>query len=166
MTQPIFADQPLARVEKRGEGLMAFVEPAWFRYFVDVGDVDLAQDVSGILPTANGGTGTSNPTPTLVPITALINGWVNFNTATWSRAGYYVDFMGFVHLQGNIKNGTIGLACFMLPVELRPARRKGFAVMGETPPCRVDVFEDGSIIPQLGTNGFQSLEGITFLPGS
>jgi hypothetical protein len=167
MTQPISADQPLStRIERVGEGVRVYVDSAWFRYFVDVGEVDLTEDVIGILPVANGGTGVATMTPTVTLITAFLNGWVNFNTATWSPAGYYVDLFGFVHLQGNIKNGTIGLEAFVLPPALWPAKRKGFAVMGATPPCRVDVQEDGSVIPQLGTNGFQSLEGITFLPGS
>ncbi len=50
-------DQPLGAVR---EGRV-YVDPAWFRYLVDVGAiVDLSTEVTGVLPPANGGTGLSS----------------------------------------------------------------------------------------------------------
>jgi hypothetical protein len=44
VTQPISSDQPIStRIERVGDMWRAYVDPAWFRYFVDVGDVDLTQ---------------------------------------------------------------------------------------------------------------------------
>jgi hypothetical protein len=46
---------------------------------------------------------------------------------------------------------------------LRPSKRS-FAVMGRTAPCRVDITPRARSSRSVGSNVFQSLEGITFCP--
>jgi len=55
---------------------------------------------------------------------ALLNSWVNYNTATHQPAGYYRDPLGIVRMRGAMKNGTItsGTVLFTLPAGYRPSK--------------------------------------------
>ena len=50
----------------------------------------------------------------------LLNGWTNYDATTWDPVGYMKDSLGFVHLRGFVKGGTIstGTIVFKLPVGL------------------------------------------------
>jgi hypothetical protein len=52
---------------------------------------------------------------------AFENAWVNFGTA-WSRAGFYKDLHGVVHLTGTITGGASASTAFTLPDGYRPSR--------------------------------------------
>lgn len=157
MTQPISVDQPLGEVRDR----KVFVDPAWFRYFVDVGEVDLTADVSGVLPVANGGTGVATLTPTPIPITAFLNGWVNFG-APWAAIAYYKDVMNVVHLRGMMMAGAIASSAFVLPAGYRPLFDEYFAVASNGAFGSVFVTPAGDVTPQVGSNVWVSLSGISF----
>lgn len=83
----------------------------------------------------------------------LTNAWVNFG------GGYqtvrYTKVAGIVHVQGAIKNGTIGAAAFTLPAGFRPAATLVFAsVDGLNGIGRVDITSAGAVTPAIGNNAF------------
>lgn len=82
---------------------------------------------------------------------SFTNSWVNFHAA-YSPAEYIKDSMGFVHLQGLIKNGTVGQSAFTLPVGIRPPLNMIFPAIMNFVPQRVDVNSDGTVKPQSGNN--------------
>lgn len=58
----------------------------------------------------------------------LLNGWTNYDATTWDPVGYMKDSLGFVHLRGFVKGGTIstGTIVFKLPVGYRPEKSSYF----------------------------------------
>ena len=50
---------------------------------------------------------------------AFQNSWVNF-TAGYSTAAFRKDSLGYVHLKGSVKSGTLDTICFTLPTGYRP----------------------------------------------
>jgi hypothetical protein len=98
---------------------------------------------------------------------AFANSWVNFGS-TWAPAAYRKDAMGFVHLRGLVKSGTVNVAIFVLPVGFRPIGDLMFGVINDTGPGQGVVQQDGTVRQGAGTgltntNGFHTLSGITFL---
>lgn len=64
---------------------------------------------------------------------AFQNSWVNTGAAGRWPTRFFKDPLGMVHIQGEIKNGTLGLVVFTLPVGYRPAfDYTTFAVRGWT----------------------------------
>ena len=53
-------------------------------------------------------------------VPTLVNGWVQDDEADAMNIGYMKDNMGFVHLRGRIKNGTLGGPAFTLPLGYKP----------------------------------------------
>lgn len=94
---------------------------------------------------------------------AYQNSWTLYG-APYSKAAYLKDPMGFVHLLGVIKGGTVGSAAFTLPPGYRPAVDPGpFAVVSNGVFGRVDVMSDGTVVPQSPSNNTSvSLENIVF----
>jgi len=62
-------------------------------------------------------------------VPTLINGWVQDDEADAMNIGYMKDDMGFVHLRGRIKNGTLGGPAFSLPLGYRPINDLRFPVV-------------------------------------
>jgi len=88
--------------------------------------------------------------------------WVNFD-AGWQVAGYWRDPLGWVHLRGLVKSGTVGSSAFTLPPGFRPKLSEPFAVISNGAVGRVDVQSDGQVIPQLpSNNAYVSLSNIRF----
>jgi hypothetical protein len=91
---------------------------------------------------------------------------VPFDTVSYKTAGYYKDQLGVVHLRGVIKGG-LGIP-FVLPVGLRPAELKPFAIPCGDPAPGVGVATirpNGEILLQNVSQScttFASFEGITF----
>jgi hypothetical protein len=54
---------------------------------------------------------------------AFRNGWKNYGGA-WSRAGFWKDASGVVHLQGTLTGKKAGKVAFQLPVGYRPAAER------------------------------------------
>lgn len=103
------------------------------------------------------------------------NSWVNYSatatggntggTAEYAPAGYFKDPLGFVHLQGLVKNGTAGATIFTLPEGYRPAKSMIFKVVSNGGAANLWIHPDGSVDHASNSShvGFFSLEGIYFL---
>lgn len=92
---------------------------------------------------------------------ALLNSWVNFGSV-YQTAGYWKDSLGFVHLCGLVKNGTITASVFALPVGYRPLAAVYQIVVSNNAVGVVDIRTNGDVIAQVGNNTHFSLEGIGF----
>lgn len=91
------------------------------------------------------------------------NSWVNYGGA-FATVQYRRDAMGFVHLKGLMKSGTIDAAAFTLPVGYRPAASEicvGVCNPGDAI-SRIDITSAGIVKPITGSNIYISLSGITF----
>lgn len=96
------------------------------------------------------------------------NSWANFG-GTNQPASYWKDQDGIVHLEGVVKNGTLGLAAFVLPPGYRPSLDRFFAVLSNSTFGTVQVTGSGNVIPlAVGTasNASYALDGITFRTGT
>jgi hypothetical protein len=111
-------------------------------------------------------TGILAPGPAWVNAT-LQNGWANFDPTNWTVARYRRSAMGEVIVQGLIKSGTFGTTALTLPAGFRPALKLMYpAVDGTNTGQRVDVNNDGTVVPIAGTtnnNGYFTLSAIRFL---
>ena len=98
------------------------------------------------------------------------NSWVNYGDV-WETAGYRKDALGYVHLKGLVKSGTIGTstAIFTLPAGYRPKTGKAllFVCMSNNAAGRINVRnntgDEGKVCCETGNNAWVSLDGITFL---
>jgi hypothetical protein len=105
--------------------------------------------------------------PVWTEVTSFSNSWVNYDTA-FNSAAYCKDVMGFVHLRGLVKDGTVDLAIFTLPVGYRPVKREIFTTQCDSTIARIDVFSTGVVaaIPSTNAgNAWISLDSITFYAG-
>ena len=91
----------------------------------------------------------------------LLNSWANYGSANYANAGYMKDSLGFVHLRGSVKSGSLGYAIFTLPTGYKTNSKLTFAVHSNNTIgiCTIDT--DGSVYPS-GSNAIFSLDGITF----
>jgi hypothetical protein len=95
---------------------------------------------------------------------ALQNGWVNFGGG-FTEAGFYLDTVGRVHLQGTIKSGAAALdtLLFTLPVGYRPAARVGpFPVASNLSYGEVDVHANGDVFLRVGHANYLALDSVSF----
>ena len=96
----------------------------------------------------------------------LLNGWVNWDS-TNMPAGYVKDELGFVHLRGFIKNGSLGVPAFYLPVGYRPnnenAQFLAYSNDGTNQIVgRIIVYRDGRVVPYGGSNWIYCLDSVSF----
>jgi len=90
------------------------------------------------------------------------NSWVNFG-AEWDVAGYCKDALGFVHLKGLIKSGTLNTACFTLPVSYRPAAAMHFSAASNSLFGVVRIYPNGEVkCGNPGANDWFALNNISF----
>lgn len=95
----------------------------------------------------------------------LMNGWQNYG-GNFAPAGYYKDALGFVHLRGGIRNGSIPNTAFQLPAGFRPHYSQAYAQYSASDTlARIDVVTSGNVNINSGNNAFVSLEGISFWAG-
>jgi hypothetical protein len=94
---------------------------------------------------------------------AFQNGWTSWGSP-YFPVGYWLDPLGFVHLRGTLKSGTVGSAAFTLPPGLRPALDAGpFIVLSNGAAGRVDVGSDGTVKPTSPSNNtYVVLDGIYY----
>lgn len=94
------------------------------------------------------------------------NSWVNYASG-FQTAAYMKDSLGFVHLRGLIKSGTIPAAAFTLPAGYRPSTANLlFSVLSNSAAGRVDINTSGTVnIQAPSSNVWVSLQGITFQAG-
>lgn len=92
----------------------------------------------------------------------LTNSWVHYG-APFSTPGYRIDALGYVHLRGLLKSGTVNLAMFTLPAGYRPESQLIFSTICNNAVSRIDVTTAGVVIQSGGSsNAFQSLDDIIF----
>lgn len=90
------------------------------------------------------------------------NGWVNFGAGP-NTAAYLKDALGFVHLRGAIKSGTINTTAFTLPAGYRPSNTVAFATTSNNLFGSVTVDASGNVNPNVGSNIFIYLDAVCFL---
>jgi hypothetical protein len=94
-------------------------------------------------------------------ITSYLNSWAHH--ASGREPQYAIDTLGFVHLRGLIKDGTVGSDAFTLPTGYRPAERERFAIVADSAFGRLDVLDTGGVRPlSPSSNTWVSLDGIIF----
>jgi hypothetical protein len=91
------------------------------------------------------------------------NSWVNFGNP-WAAVGYRKDAEGYVWLRGLMKDGTINLPCFTLPVGYRPPTNGGlrFACVANNLFAALTITDDGKVTPETGSNFYYFLDGARF----
>lgn len=94
----------------------------------------------------------------------LLNSWVNFGGAN-TTAQYMKDEMGFVHLKGMIKTGTIGTVAFTLPAGYLPSSEgtSRFPAVSNDAFGQLGITTGGNVTPLVGSSTWFALNGITFL---
>jgi len=90
------------------------------------------------------------------------NGWTNYSPSA-NSAGFYKDRLGYVHLKGMIKNGTMSQTAFTLPVGYRPAKGMLLPTASAHVYGELLLYADGRVDPAVGQNLLMSLDGIVFL---
>lgn len=98
-----------------------------------------------------------------------INGWqsnwasTSIEESVAAPARFFKDEFGFVHLEGIVKFGIVGVAAFLLPEGMRPEYHQVFHC--QTFPStigRVDVLPSGFVVPAAGSAEWFSISGISF----
>jgi hypothetical protein len=95
---------------------------------------------------------------------AFENGWVNYGSQ-YNGARFMKDAIGFVHLGGLVKDGTVDAPIFTLPSGYRPGARQIHVTVNDSDEegHRIDVDTDGTVTPAGSiSTGWTSLENITF----
>lgn len=93
---------------------------------------------------------------------SLLNGWLDYDT-NYNSIAYHKDELGYVHLKGLARAGTIGQPAFVLPAGFRPIRQNLIATISNGVIARIDVYANGTVTPSLGSNAWFSFDNITFL---
>ena len=91
----------------------------------------------------------------------LVNSWVDYDTSRVVR--YMKDSMGFVHIKGAIKSGSLGTTAFNLPVGYRPPAPRGYALNSNNSTfgaCYVN--GTGDVIIVAGNTALMYLDAICF----
>ena len=90
----------------------------------------------------------------------LLNGWMRHGV-DYNPAGYFRDKNGIVHLRGLVINGSSEII-FILPLGYRPSYREIHSVISDDIIGRIDILSNGQVLKVKGSNGWISLDGITF----
>jgi hypothetical protein len=92
---------------------------------------------------------------------AYAGAWANYGT-TRAPAGFRKDITGRVYLRGAVALGVITTTAFTLPTGYRPPYDVAFAVASNSAFGYVYVNTVGNVTPQVGSNVWVSLDGISF----
>jgi hypothetical protein len=92
---------------------------------------------------------------------AFQNSWVNYG-AGYQTAAFYKDLFGVVHFKGLVKSGTVGAAIFTLPSGYRPIAETIFVANAAGAFGDLRVSAVGNVWLNAGTNGYLSIDGISF----
>lgn len=79
------------------------------------------------------------------------NSWVTFG-ATYGGMRYMKDSLGFVHLEGLMKSGTMGQVAFTLPTGYRPGFQQYLLCASNGGSGIIDLATNGTVTPQIGSN--------------
>lgn len=97
-----------------------------------------------------------------IAVTPFQNSWVDYGGGTFGQVSYYKDTDGIVRLRGAIKSGAIPNIAFVLPPGFRPASTAYFQCVSNNAFGFVSITPGGSLSPQVGSNVYVSLDGISF----
>ncbi len=99
------------------------------------------------------------PTAWIEP--TLLNGWENYG-GSFETAAYMRDELGFVHLRGLVRNGTIGASTpiFTEASGYRPAKIEAFVGWSSGAAAYMQVSSAGNVVVVSGNNAYVSLSGI------
>jgi hypothetical protein len=130
------------------------------RLFIDSADHVLKlKDSSGtVTPVGSGGGGSISWTT----VTSFANSWLDYGNASFYAVSYGKDSLGWVHLRGLLKSGTVGSAAFTLPSGFRPLKNVSFEVNSNESRGEVYVNSDGTVVPQVGSNVYFFLNACYF----
>jgi len=147
---------------------------------LDAGARKRAVSIKLDVTTASGsytyGTQAATATPSWNECTPY-GGWQNYD-GTYNTIGFTKTSSGAIGLKGLIRSGPLGNTACYLPAGFRTPNHlifNGVAYdpngMGGNGSARIDIYPDGAVIPIGGsntayTNGFVSLDGIIFMPGT
>lgn len=94
---------------------------------------------------------------------SLQHGWRQYHSS-YSSPQYIKASDGLVSIKGLIKSGSTGAGTVIatLPVGYRPLARSLFAVVSSNAWGRLDIQPNGDLLFQSGSNGWFSLDGVTF----
>ncbi len=98
----------------------------------------------------------------------LQNSWIAYDAANYSNPQYTKSPDGMVTLHGLIKNGTMSPYVTIianLPAGYRPTQRIMFTGVAGGAYSRIDLAPDGNLYYVSGTNGWYSLDEISFYAG-
>lgn len=91
------------------------------------------------------------------------NGWINYG-GDYELAGYKKDADGYIVLRGLIKNGTINVAAFTLPVGYRPAKHEIFTTAHSASTASQIYVTSAGQVQMYSASAWSSLSGIRFRP--
>ena len=89
----------------------------------------------------------------------LLNGWVNYGAP--NQVAGYRKVGDLVFLRGTVKSGTVGTGTpvFTLPAGYRPPVQYARAVPSNNALGRVDVYVNGNVVVNFGSNLWVALDG-------
>lgn len=96
------------------------------------------------------------------PAVSFLTGWTNYG-GTFAPAQYWFDNDGYVNITGSIK-GPVGSPAFILPVGFRPANMIAFGTDSNGAHGLVYVYQNGQVVPYIGSNTISHLNGLKFKP--
>jgi len=124
------------------------------------------KDVINARVTATNAAGTSGygSNSFTVPLWSPMNfesGWSNYSQP-YANAAFTKTSSGLIVLKGLVRQGAGAIA--YLPAGYRPAKYLIFENSSVDAPGRVDIYSNGAINMSSGSNGWFSLDGISFMP--
>jgi hypothetical protein len=103
--------------------------------------------------------------PAWTGVASFSSSWVNYGGGFFNAA-YCKDALGFVHLRGLIKDGTLNAVVFALPVALRPSSNLNIAsVCSGASVATIQIQPGGNVYVYASSATWVSLDGITFYAG-
>ena len=92
---------------------------------------------------------------------AFQNSWASYYSSG-NTIAFMKDTLGFVHLRGMVKSGTITATAFILPAGYRPAESYNFPAASNSAFGYGYILAAGNVVPQVGNNAWFTLDGVTF----
>ncbi|KKL75063.1 hypothetical protein LCGC14_2058640 [marine sediment metagenome] len=83
---------------------------------------------------------------------AFANSWINLDAAIYPSMSFRKIISGDIHVQGVVKNGTIGLTIFTLPVGYVPNRTIMFAAVANGAFAQSTILSTGAVVASSGSN--------------
>lgn len=88
---------------------------------------------------------------------AFQNSWVAYDSSTRYGARFWKDPMGLVHVEAQVKNGTLTASIFTLPAGYRPGKLVQHIADSNGNAGEVVINTDGTVVPFGGSNAFFSI---------